>query len=157
MAAADLPAVTALSDGVHGAYAESTDVYAERLRLYPTGCHVLAGGAGDISGYLVSHPWDDGPPPVLNAVMGALPRPAILYYLHDIALSPNVRGRGAGAAGLALATDAARAAGFDRVALVAVAGADAVWAAFGFAYDGRDDDLAAAGYGVEARHMTLRL
>jgi hypothetical protein len=103
MRAADLDAVVAISDAVHGAFTEPRAVYAERLDLYPEGCRVFARG-GAVAGFLVTHPWHRGAVPKIGALLGALPAPADIYYLHDIALLPAARGTGAGAAATASAS-----------------------------------------------------
>lgn len=147
----DLPAITAIADEVHGDYTETQETYAERLALNPSGCFVLADGARLI-GLLVTHPWYRASPPALNARLGALPDPADIYYLHDVALLPDARGTGAGKAALALTIEAARSAGLAEVHLMAVNGADRFWRANGFA----DLPISAekqAAYGGEARYM----
>lgn len=134
MTSADLPTVEQISAQVHGRYAESQAVYAERLSLYPAGCFVwVADGA--VAGLLVTHPWHDGAPPALGAMLGALPAHPSSYYLHDIALLPETRGSGAGRQATALTLDAARAAGLNVVTLVAVNGAETFWARQGFVVD----------------------
>ena len=37
----DLDRVQVLADAIHPAHPESRDVFTERQRLYPEGCHVL--------------------------------------------------------------------------------------------------------------------
>src|SRR3546814_6378061 len=81
----------AISDAVHGAFTEAQPVYAERLALWPEGCHILETGEG-VAGYLTAHPWRLGAPPALGAMLGTLPAPADVYYLHDNALLPAARG-----------------------------------------------------------------
>ncbi|APW72070.1 MULTISPECIES: GNAT family N-acetyltransferase [Sphingopyxis] len=138
MRADDLPAVAAMSDAVHGAFTEPLATYAERLALYPQGCHILESrgfeGEGTAIGYLVTHPWRLGAPPKLGAALGALPADPDSYYLHDIALLPAARGQRAGEAAVALVLNLARAAGLPVIELVAVGGADAYWQRLGFAY-----------------------
>lgn len=143
MTAADLPAVTAISTEVHGRYAESLEVYAERLRLCPAGCFTCEVD-GTARGFLVTHPWRrTAPPPALGAMLHAIPHPADTWYLHDIALLPDTRGLGAGQAAVALVNDLAQGAGVLDITLVAVNGADRFWAARGFDYV----DAEAGGYG----------
>lgn len=149
MTAADLPAACAISDAVHGGYTERPEVYEERLRLFPAGCRVLESD-GAVVGYLVSHPWRSGGSPELDRTVGALPADADVFYLHDLALLPSVRGTGAGAAGLAEALRIAAGHGFGAVELTAVSGADAWWAARGFVDAG---PAQGGGYGPEARRM----
>lgn len=140
MTLADLPAVADISASVHERYAESEAVYAERLALWPTGCSVWQPG-DRIAGLLVAHPWHRATSPALGALLGAIPADADSFYLHDIALLPETRGQGAGAAATALVIDRARQAGFSDVTLIAVNGAEAFWAAQGFAI------VEAGGYG----------
>ncbi len=143
MAVADLPDVTAISAAVHGRYAEPIEIYAERLALYPTGCFVWD-DEGAVRGLLVSHPWHRAKPPALGALLGAIPEGAETFYLHDIALLPETRGKGAGGAATQLVTALAARADLLDITLVAVNGADRFWAAQGFVYD----DNAVAGYGA---------
>lgn len=151
MSPADLPAISAISDRVHGRYSEAREVYAERLVLYPAGCFVLA-DAGPPAGYLIAHPWHRDSPPKLGTMLEAIPADVDTFYLHDIALLPAARGTGAGRAAVELATDRARAAGFGEITLMAVGGADRFWAAQGFAIADAASDLLAS-YGPEARLM----
>jgi GNAT superfamily N-acetyltransferase len=153
MREADLSAVSAISDLVHGRFTEPVAVCAERLALHPSGCHVLERG-GAAAGYLVSHPWYRDSPPKLGAMLGAIPSPAETYYLHDIALLPAARGSGAGRAALELVVAHARALGFGEVTLMAVGGADRFWAAQGFAYAEHEAD---ASYGAGCHLMRLAL
>lgn len=149
MTAADLPTVAAISAEVHGRYAESLEVYAERLRLCPAGCFTCEVD-GTARGFLVTHPWRrDVPPPALGAMLQAIPDSADTWYLHDIALLPDTRGLGAGQAAVALVDGLARAAGVQDITLVAVNGADRFWAAQGFTYVDTD----AGGYGPDTYVM----
>lgn len=133
MRAADLDAVVAISDAVHGVFTEPRAAYAERLDLYPAGCRVFERD-GVVAGVLVSHPWYRDAVPKLGALLGALPVPAETYYLHDIALLPAARGTGAGAEATAFVRGQARLAGCAEIRLVAVNGADSYWRAQGFDY-----------------------
>lgn len=132
MAAADMPAVAAISDAVHGDYTECAPVYAERLDLYPAGCWLLEKG-GDALGYCISHPWHGDRPPVLGALIASVPLDADRYYLHDLALLPQARGIGAAGKAVQLVLRQAQDAGFDKVTLTAVNGADTFWRKQGFA------------------------
>lgn len=131
MRPADIPAVAAISDTVHGTYTEHADIYAERLQLYPAGCWMLE-RAGEALGYLISHPWQGDRPPALNAPILAVPAAADRYYLHDLALLPQARGAGAEAEAVQLVADEAESTGFARITLTAVNGADAFWRKQGF-------------------------
>lgn len=131
MNAADIPAVAAISDAVHGDYTEQSAVYVERLQLYPAGCWLLERD-GKAMGYLIGHPWAGTQPPTLNQLIQALPEPADHYYLHDLALLPDARGTGAAQAAIGIVLDQAGKAGARRIALTAVNGADAFWGRNGF-------------------------
>lgn len=154
MVADDMPSIARLSDAVHGAYSERPEVYAERLALYPAGCMTLD-WRGEVGGYLIGHPWRAGAPPKLDALIGALPAEASLYYLHDLAILPERRGGGLGVAACALAVGQAVAAGFDEVRLVAVNGADSFWRRLGFVDAPAGE--APAPYGAGSRFMRRTL
>lgn len=143
MTEGDLSDVVAISDAVHGVFTEPREVFAERLALYPDGCRIFEAD-GTVAGFLVTHPWHDGAVPKIGALLGALPDAPPVYYLHDIALLPVTRGKGAGAAAMTFVLGQAAAAGCDQIRLVAVNGADSYWSAQGFAYA---DETGAGPYG----------
>ena len=80
--------------------------FAERVRLYPSGCFIYK-SADRPCGYILSHPWVRNSPTPLNALLGQIPGDARTYYLHDLALLPKVRGLGAGGAGVSVGKMAA--------------------------------------------------
>lgn len=125
MTASDLPEVSRIAGLVHPDFPEDDAVFAERLALFPAGCLVLPAG-----GYLLAHPWTRGCPPALNSRLGALPARPDTLYLHDIALLPAARGRGAGEAALRRVEALARP--FGEVSLVAVGGSAGFWGRMGF-------------------------
>lgn len=157
MTAADLPAVAAVAARVHPDYPEDDAVFAERLRLYPAGCLVVA-GAQELLAYAVSHPWHRLRPPALNSLLGALPAAPSTYYIHDVALLAQVRGGGTGTALVARLVAQARSAGLAELSLVAVNGSDGFWRRQGFA-DVDEPALAdkLASYDAAARLMVRRL
>lgn len=131
MTVQDLDRVLALADHIHLDHPEDRDVFAERQSLYPAGCHVLVDD-GNIIGYALTHPWRFGEPPPLNSRLGTLPEPATTYYIHDVALLPEGRGKGYAAQAGHLLVEHARAAGFGNVSLVAVNKSQAFWERLGF-------------------------
>jgi GNAT superfamily N-acetyltransferase len=156
MAPADLPAVGALAERIHPAYPEDDAVFAERLRLYPAGCHVLARGAGIVA-YVVSHPWH-GEPPALNTLLGALPAAPSMLYIHDLALAPEARGTGAASEIVSQLAGHARGIGVPGLSLVAVNGSADFWRRRGF--EARHDpalDRKLRSYGGDAQLMTRSL
>lgn len=131
MSIADLPPVNALAARIHPDYPEDEAVFAERLRLYPEGCRVLEGEHGLVA-YVVSHPWRHLEPPPLNALLGALPPQPSTFYIHDLALAPEVQGTGAATRVVGWLTDHASAGGLPGMSLIAVNGSAGFWQRQGF-------------------------
>jgi GNAT superfamily N-acetyltransferase len=131
MTEGDLPHVGEVAALVHPAYPEDAAVFAERLALCPDGCHVLV-SRGALAGYVISHPWRDDPP-ALNTMLGALPAQVSTYYIHDIALLPEMRGTKAAQEIVTRLIGHARAAGLPAVSLIAVNDSQAFWQRMGFA------------------------
>lgn len=127
----DLPMVEAIAAIVHPDFPEDIDVFAERQRLYPDGTRLLELG-GIASGYILSHPWTFKSVPALNSRLGAIPRNASTYYLHDLALLNKARGTGAAAMIVGDIINHARAQGFANISLVAVNGSQPFWHKHGF-------------------------
>lgn len=145
MDVSDLDAVLAVAEVVHPDYPERPDVFAERLALFPQGCHVLADG-GSVFGYIVSHPWRAGNPVPLDTLLDSLPAAEGTRYLHDIALLPEARGAGHAGRGVTrVVRDAYRAAA-PSLSLVAIPGTQRFWEGQGFA--ARSDALAPRTLGV---------
>lgn len=154
MTRADLAAVARIAVRVHPDYPEDPAVAAERLALAPEGCFVLEGADG-IAAYLLSHPWIDAAPPALDTALGALPAHPNVWYIHDIALMPEIRGQGAARAIVGTLESLARRHGLHRLALVAVNDSVPFWTRHGFA-DATTPALAEklASYGGDAIYMT---
>ncbi len=131
MMVTDLSPVCALSATIHQAYPEDDAVFAERLRLYPDGCHVYEAGKS-IAAYVVSHPWLVLDAPPLNSLLGKLPKVPSTYYIHDLALVPQTRGTGAATWIVRKLADHAIAKGLPAMSLVAVNGSAGFWQRQGF-------------------------
>lgn len=157
LAETDLDDVCRIAGAVHPGLHEQPAVFAEKLRLYPQGCLALALD-GAVAGYVFSHPWTLGDAPALDAFLGALPASPGCLYLHDIALLPAARGRGAAAAAMARLTAVAASAALSAMALISVGDAHAFWLRAGFA-DAGGARLAEklVAYGPGARYMTRRV
>lgn len=182
MQVADLPQVYSIAAQVHPAYPEQPQVFAERLRLYPEGCWVWQ-QAGQLAGYLISHPWHKMQPPALDSLLHALPRMdtvtsqkavtsikagtenASTYYLHDIALLPQARGQQATPRILPTLAQLAHAHGLDNISLVAVNQSLSFWQAQGFKPvpmcdpENKSQELAAKlqSYGPETHYLQCAL
>lgn len=157
MTRADLPAVARIAAIVHPDYPEDPAIAAERLSHDPAGCLMLDGDEVPVA-YLISHRWMDGDPPTLDSHLHALPPHPNVWYIHDIALLPEVRGTGAAAAIVTELESLARAHGLHRLALTAVNNSAAFWQRHGFT-DATTPALAEklTSYGPDARYMTRDL
>ena len=132
MTPSDLDGVVQVASEAFPNHPEGRDCFADRLRLYPAGCRVLADESGAVSGYLVAYPWRLDDAPALNARLAALPETPDVLYLHDLALAAYARGGGRAAEAVALAVDTARSGGLSTIALIAVNDAEAFWTRQGF-------------------------
>lgn len=131
MTGGDLAAVQILADTIHIDHPEEPHVFAERLRLYPQGCAVLEVD-GRLIGYALTHPWRYGEPPALNSHLRHIPTDATTYYVHDVALLPEARGRGYAMAMGDWLVDHAAQGGLPNLSLVAVNGSQPFWERLGF-------------------------
>ncbi|MBV5287104.1 MAG: GNAT family N-acetyltransferase [Methyloversatilis discipulorum] len=158
MRADDVDAVLALQAIAYAdaAFApEGAAVYLNRMNLAPDLCLVAQSAAGDLLGYLVSHPWHDGKPPALDTELSALPAQATRWYLHDCAVATSARGSGVAAALYEAAHDAAVCRGLRCAALVAVGDAAGYWAQRGYrSAAGAVPAQTLASYGEGACYMT---
>ncbi|TNC16047.1 GNAT family N-acetyltransferase [Methylobacterium terricola] len=147
--APDLPAASHLAARIHPDYPEDDAVMAERLSLCPEGCFALAAEDG-LVGYAVGHPWRARSVPDLDTLVGALPEPAEAWCIHDVALDPRARGRGAAAAIVGLMLGEAARRRLPEAVLVAVGDAAGFWRRHGFQ---AVPQAAPPGYGARAALM----
>ncbi len=152
MRAGDLPDVERISAIVHPGYPESEAVPVERLRLFPAGC-LIASRGGMAIGYAIAHPGVIGRPPPLDTMLGALPDNANCLYIHDVALLPDARGAGLGAAVVEILAAIAKDHGFTRLALTAINDSIDFWSSRGFFAASAEGSLAS--YGSDAIYMVL--
>jgi GNAT superfamily N-acetyltransferase len=153
----DLAAISAIAARIHPDLSESPDVLAEKLRLFPDGCRVLA-AANAIAGYGLAHPWMQQQIPPLDGFLGQLPEAADCLYIHDVAVLPDARG-GVARAYAAEIDQLARSSGITTLALVSVYGTRAMWERLGFHPVTPDAALCAklACYGASATYMLREL
>lgn len=153
----DLPEVHDVSGEVHPGYPERPEVFAERLRLYPEGCHVLETDDG-IGGYIISHPWHPFSPPKLDTLVVAMPTLPATYYIHDLALLPGTRGTGAAGYIVRKLADHAAAIGLRDMSLVAVNASTPFWERQGFnVLDDARVTAALSSYDADARFLMRML
>ncbi|HLP09042.1 MAG TPA: GNAT family N-acetyltransferase [Opitutaceae bacterium] len=150
---ADAPAVRALADTAHPGLPERTEVFAERIRLFPEGCRKLVHDDA-LAAYGIAHPWQLDAPPPIDALLGALPENASCLHLHDVVVAPALRGAGASAAYIEAMVAVARALRFPALAMVSVYGTNRHWSRFGFV-ERSTPTLPAklSGYGASARYL----
>ncbi len=137
---------------------EPAEVYRDRMAHAPDLCWVAATAGGAVLGYLVSHPWDDGPPPPLHTRLPPLPAAPRCWYLHDCAVGEAARGLGVGAALFRTVRALAWNHGLRWAALVAVGDAAGYWARQGYVAQHRPglaDKLRS--YGGQACYMACPL
>ncbi|AEO64769.1 uncharacterized protein THITE_48458 [Thermothielavioides terrestris NRRL 8126] len=160
MRESDLPGVMRVADEIHRDLPEAEAVFRERLALFPAGCFVLSDvdNRDAVGGYVVSFPIRRGRPPALNALLdgGGIPVDADQYYLHDLAVLPRFRGRGAAAEGIGRVLEVAQR--YASVCLISVYGTVAFWRRFGFVPEPVDAALQEKlrGYGPGATYMVRR-
>lgn len=105
----DLPKIKEIMHQAYPDFPEDIRCTRERLRLFPAGCSVLRrDDEGAVLGYVISHPWENLSIPRLSSFLGALPISAEVYYIHDIAMLPDVQGIGAARAMLVQLNQIAR-------------------------------------------------
>ena len=156
-APADLGAIDFIARLVHPALPERPEVFAEKLRLFPAGCLVLARGPA-VLGYALSHPWGFPAVPALDGFLGALPENPCCLFLHDVAVLPEARARGAASALVPRLEAVARRQGLDALALVAVYGTRPFWERLGFRHvESPTLPAAIGGYGPAAAYMARSL
>lgn len=151
----DIPSLYHLSTQLHPSLPEEAEVFAERQRLFPGGCLALVRSASDsesvsrdtaeksnteeaqmqedqLYGYAIAHPIPPRCPPALDTLLTSIPVSATDFYIHDLALSPEARGRGLAKAGVEFLLGVAGETGLKTAALVSVYGTAAFWEGCGF-------------------------
>jgi ribosomal protein S18 acetylase RimI-like enzyme len=136
MTADDIPQVAQVADQNHPDLPEGDVVFSERVRLFPEGCLILSQGSR-VLGYAVSHPIRHAQPPALDSLLGEIPADTDQYYIHDVAVLPEVRGQGHAEEGIRKLLDVGSR--FASTCLVSVYGTGSFWCRFGFR-DGEVDD-----------------
>ncbi|KAH8880957.1 acyl-CoA N-acyltransferase [Thozetella sp. PMI_491] len=129
MTPGDIPGLMRVADEVHPGLPESADVFAERVRLFPSGCLVLVDDDA-LCGYAVSHPIRRNQPPPLDSLLGEIAPDADQYYIHDLAILPKARGDGRAAEGIAELFEVAKC--YSTTCLISVYGTTSFWGRFGF-------------------------
>ncbi|KAK3988233.1 hypothetical protein QBC44DRAFT_398417 [Cladorrhinum sp. PSN332] len=159
MAPGDINGVHLVADEIHSALPESDNVYKERLSLFPEGCLVLA-DANDktIFGYTIAHPIRRGCPPALDSMLGEIAPGADQFYIHDVAVSPALRGKGMAKEAIGRLLALSESSGYETTCLISVYGTSPFWARFGFVPEAVDEVFQEKlrGYGDDAVYLVRR-
>ncbi|WP_240197973.1 GNAT family N-acetyltransferase [Novosphingobium sp. P6W] len=131
MRAADIDGVVMVAAACFPDHFEARACFEERLKLFPKGCFALASDQA-VSGYLIAYPWPLGAIPPLNSLLGALPEERDTFYLHDLALHPQVRGQGHARPVVDQLSGVLAEMGGAKLALVSVNDSVAFWRGMGF-------------------------
>jgi ribosomal protein S18 acetylase RimI-like enzyme len=149
----DIDGLIRVADAVHLDLPERSVVFAERVKLFPEGSLALIDN-NEICGYAISHPIRYGQPPALDSLLGEIAPDADQYYIHDVCLLPQCRGRGLATEGVdKLLVLANR---YPTACLVSVYGTAPFWGRFGFFTPNSIDQALSAklrGYGDDATYL----
>lgn len=137
----------------HG-LSEGREALRSRHAASPGTCYVLE-HAGRVGGYLLALPYPLFRSPDLG--LGERPDavPSTNLHAHDLVIAEELRGRGLAPRLMRHLHDTARTAGYRTVSLVAVLGAEAVWARLG--YRARPEIGLPQSYGTRAVYMAMPL
>lgn len=155
MTADDIPQVVQVADQIHPDLPESDFVFAERVKLFPEGCLILARGFS-VLGYAVSHPIRHAQPPALDSLLGEIASDADQYYIHDVVILPELRGQGHAGTAIRRLLDVGDR--FASTCLVSVYGTGPFWRRVGFREEEVDDALREKlwNYGDDAVFMSRK-
>jgi GNAT superfamily N-acetyltransferase len=131
MKAADLPVIGEIAQTAHPLFPEAPEIFAEKQRLFEPFCFTLE-FEDSVAGYCFSHPWLRNRVPALNRLLGAPPESPDCLFLHDVALAPEARGKGASNRLVEILDGVAQRRGLNAIALVALYGSDRLWRREGF-------------------------
>lgn len=154
LTAIDVEALLRIAAQIHPGLPESAEVFAERINLFPQGCLALVNTkTGILVGYAISHPIKYRQPPALDTLLGHVALGAEEYYIHDVAILSEYRGRGY--ARECIRKLFAVAARYRSVCLVSVYDTAAFWAGYGFLPVECDVKVAmkVKGYGHDAVYL----
>lgn len=144
----DIPELHRIEVSVYPPHlAESPEVLASRIQVAPDFC-AAAKLDQEYIAYILAHPWTDSSSPGLGVITASIPENADVIHLHDLAVLPQMQGKGVSRLMLAWLETEVLNRGFTTITLVAVNGADTFWTVMGF-----QDIGPATGYDAVARLM----
>jgi len=110
---------------------EGLEVLKSKKEASPDTCFVCLSNSGEVLGYLLAHPWSGISPPKLFEPLPNIENCKYLY-LHDMAISPESKGKGIGRAVAIKLFEVAQRKGIQSISLVAVQGAESFWSILDF-------------------------
>ena len=129
----DLPQVLALQHVCYQPdFHEPLDAFESKLHAAPDTCWVISPEPASVLAYLVSLPVAGEAYPLLHAPQWASATQPEELYLHDMAISPALRGRGASQLLLRQAITQAHGLRLPRLSLIAVQNSASFWMRQGF-------------------------
>lgn len=155
---ADIPDVMEIQSACYPAGLLEDAVHLLAKQQYsPASCWVACCD-GQVSAYLLTHPWAGDTPPALNAPLPAAPSAGQHHYLHDLAVHPRARGLRLAQQLIDTARQWGRQAGYSQLRLVAVAGAKEFWLKQGFnPVSPLSPDIKLARYGPDTHYLAAPL
>ncbi len=155
MQASDIDSVMSIQAACYsGDIPESRTSLLAKFDASPETC-LVAQCEEQVLAYLFALPWLSAAPPSLNADTCYLPLNPDCLYLHDLSVSPELRGTGAAAALVRMFFELQQQAGLPSACLVAVQNSAPFWRRFGFQVAQGNTFLLEklASYGEGARFM----
>jgi hypothetical protein len=154
---ADLPIVDYIADTIHTDLPERTEVFAEKIKLFPQGCFKFVCD-NQIAGYGISHPWKLFSIPALDSFLVRCPDDPDCLYIHDVAILQKARGHNAAADYVSIIKAVAHRLLIPTLACVSVYGTDVLWSRCGFEEIHSQELLEKlCSYGGSAKYMIARL
>ncbi|MFF1919270.1 GNAT family N-acetyltransferase [Streptomyces sp. NPDC058221] len=155
LTAADWGGILALEREAYAPLGLSEDqaVLRSKAAASPGTCFVLRTEEATVGGYLLALPSPPRLPPTWGRAEGGRVVSENLH-IHDLVVSPLLRGRGLARRLVGHLEDAARGRGHTSVSLVAVGGADRFWAARGYS---AEPLVAVTDYDAAAVYMSRSL
>jgi len=110
---------------------ENAAIFREKQRVFPAGAFGWYDD-GHLQAYLFVHPWRRHETAPLFTETMTLPENPDCLYIHDLAIAPAARGKGAARALVTAAFALAKEQGLEHFSLVAVQESESFWRKFGF-------------------------
>lgn len=150
----DIPSVLAIAKQIHPGLFERSEIFGEKLELFPHGCKKLLID-NQLVGYGFAHPWKIHSIPQLDTFLEKIPSQPDCLYIHDVAILPQARGRNATDLLTKQYKKLAAHYDFKALSLVSVYMTTGFWQRFGFEItrvDALEGQLRS--YGCDAVYMT---